>query len=192
MHLSLASDPDSMRVSWVTGSASRSPAVRFREVAAPDWQVRCLGSRPGVVDVPAGSGVGGGGCASVCVESRQAGLKQIEFYVLKVPCCWVVPPSCCLCYVSSHQARPVGLAKLGCPVFMPRNDLTHHDARVDRSLKRSRSRACIIASQEVAAETSSYAREDMCGPPANSKGFHDPGLLHTAVLSELTPGHPYE
>eukprot|EP00752_Nemacystus_decipiens_P007459 g6665.t1 len=83
VHLALTSEPDSMRVSWVTGNASHAPAVRFREIAAPSWQ-------------------------------------------------------------------------------------------------------------EVAAETSTYGREDMCGPPAMTKGFHDPGRLHTAVLSGLAPGQPYE
>ncbi|CAM9341268.1 unnamed protein product [Ectocarpus sp. 12 AP-2014] len=47
--------------------------------------------------------------------------------------------------------------------------------------------------QEVTAESSiTYGREDMCGEPATSKGFHNPGLLHSAVLPGLIPGHPYE
>ncbi|CAM9187858.1 unnamed protein product [Ectocarpus fasciculatus] len=47
--------------------------------------------------------------------------------------------------------------------------------------------------QEVAAGSSiTYGREDMCGEPATSKGFHNPGLLHSAVLPGLIPGHPYE
>eukprot|EP00903_Cladosiphon_okamuranus_P008291 g7978.t1 len=46
--------------------------------------------------------------------------------------------------------------------------------------------------QEVAAETSTYGREDLCGPPASTNGFHDPGRLHTAVLSGLAPSRPYE
>lgn len=35
VHLSLTSEANSMRVSWVTGNASQTPAVRFREVALP-------------------------------------------------------------------------------------------------------------------------------------------------------------
>lgn len=47
--------------------------------------------------------------------------------------------------------------------------------------------------QEVAAEASrTYGRDDMCGAPASTNGFHDPGLLHSAVLKGLTPGQPYE
>lgn len=53
-------------------------------------------------------------------------------------------------------------------------------------------RSRTTATQEVAAESSTYDRDDMCGPPANTKGFHDPGLLHSAVLSGLNPGQPYE
>ncbi|CAN0199225.1 unnamed protein product [Hapterophycus canaliculatus] len=85
MHLALTSQPDSMRVSWVTGDASQAPTVRFREIAV---------------------GEDGG---------------------------------------------------------------------------------------EAAAETSaSYSREDMCGAPATTKGFHNPGNLHSAVLRDLAPGKPYE
>ncbi|CAM9414414.1 unnamed protein product [Laminaria digitata] len=47
--------------------------------------------------------------------------------------------------------------------------------------------------QETSAESSlSYHRTDMCGAPATTKGFHDPGLLHSAVLTDLIPGKPYE
>ncbi|MEW5301545.1 MAG: hypothetical protein WDW36_004400 [Sanguina aurantia] len=41
----------------------------------------------------------------------------------------------------------------------------------------------------VSSRVSSYARRDMCGFPANSTGWLDPGFLHTAVLnaSKLPP-----
>jgi hypothetical protein len=28
----------------------------------------------------------------------------------------------------------------------------------------------------------------MCGAPANTEGWRDPGLFHSAVLSNLSPG----
>ena len=35
------------------------------------------------------------------------------------------------------------------------------------------------------AETSTYGRQDLCGGVANSTGFLDPGLFHTAMLTGL-------
>ncbi|CAM9712469.1 unnamed protein product [Scytosiphon promiscuus] len=95
VHLALTSEPDSMRVSWVTGDASQAPTVRFREIAA------------------------GGG-------QEMSGIQGLSW-------------------------------------------------------------------QEAAAETSaSYGPEDMCGAPASTKGFHNPGMLHSSVLRDLTPGQAYE
>jgi hypothetical protein len=39
--------------------------------------------------------------------------------------------------------------------------------------------------------TSTYAREDLCGGVANSTGFLDPGLFHTAILTGLQPDTTY-
>jgi hypothetical protein len=39
--------------------------------------------------------------------------------------------------------------------------------------------------KEVAATTSTYTREQMCGAPANSTGWHDPGVFHSAVMGKL-------
>ncbi|CAM9462002.1 unnamed protein product [Discosporangium mesarthrocarpum] len=44
----------------------------------------------------------------------------------------------------------------------------------------------------VTAETSTYTRDDMCGEPATGRGFHKPGLLHSAVLEGLIPGETYQ
>ncbi|CAM9562615.1 unnamed protein product [Choristocarpus tenellus] len=41
-------------------------------------------------------------------------------------------------------------------------------------------------------ETITYATEDLCGEPATGVGFHDPGLLHSAVMRGLLPGEFYE
>ena len=43
----------------------------------------------------------------------------------------------------------------------------------------------------VPAATATYGRADMCGAPATTLGFLDPGLLHTAALSGLEPGQRY-
>lgn len=43
----------------------------------------------------------------------------------------------------------------------------------------------------VPATTTSYGSQDMCGPPASTFGFVDPGMLHTATLSGLLPGQQY-
>mmetsp|Transcript_8197 Transcript_8197/g.12429 ORF Transcript_8197/g.12429 Transcript_8197/m.12429 type:complete len:615 (-) Transcript_8197:57-1901(-) len=42
------------------------------------------------------------------------------------------------------------------------------------------------------ATTTTYHRTDMCGSPANSNGFHEPGLLHTAVMKDLRPSQKYK
>jgi len=41
------------------------------------------------------------------------------------------------------------------------------------------------------ATTFTYTESDMCGPPANSEGWKDPGLLHTAVMTNLEPARKY-
>lgn len=41
---------------------------------------------------------------------------------------------------------------------------------------------------QVVASSRTYTRADMCGPPANTTGWFDPGWLHYAVLSNLPPG----
>lgn len=43
----------------------------------------------------------------------------------------------------------------------------------------------------VPASSASYCAQDMCGPPASTAGFVDPGVLHTATLSGLRPGQQY-
>lgn len=43
----------------------------------------------------------------------------------------------------------------------------------------------------TAAESATYGRGDMCGPPASTDGWLDPGLLHRAVLSGLAPDTEY-
>lgn len=41
------------------------------------------------------------------------------------------------------------------------------------------------------ADSHTYTRGEMCGPPANSSGWMDPGLLHVAKLTGLVPGSRY-
>ena len=41
------------------------------------------------------------------------------------------------------------------------------------------------------AATATYGRADLCGAPATTLGFLDPGLLHTVALSGLEPGQRY-
>lgn len=45
--------------------------------------------------------------------------------------------------------------------------------------------------RSTAAESVSYGRDDMCGPPATTVGWLEPGLLHRAVLSDLAPDTEY-
>lgn len=40
----------------------------------------------------------------------------------------------------------------------------------------------------VVAESSSYAVSDLCGAPANSFGWFDPGTIHTATLVDIEAG----
>jgi hypothetical protein len=41
------------------------------------------------------------------------------------------------------------------------------------------------------ASSSTYTVGDMCGPPANSIGWVEPGTFHSAVLRGLEPGKRY-
>ncbi|KAG5181266.1 hypothetical protein JKP88DRAFT_346667 [Tribonema minus] len=50
----------------------------------------------------------------------------------------------------------------------------------------------LSSTRERGAETSTYTREDMCDAPATTVGFHDPGLLHSAVMRGLEAGATYE
>ena len=40
----------------------------------------------------------------------------------------------------------------------------------------------------VAAETTTYTADDLCGEPATTLGWRNPGLLHSAVIGPLKPG----
>lgn len=54
--------------------------------------------------------------------------------------------------------------------------------------------ACFVpvVLQVITAKTATYTREDMCGGSATTNGFHDPGLLHSAVLTGLEAGKLFE
>ena len=39
--------------------------------------------------------------------------------------------------------------------------------------------------------SSGYSRDDMCGAPANSTGWFEPGVLHRAVMTGLAPATLY-
>lgn len=43
----------------------------------------------------------------------------------------------------------------------------------------------------VSGITQSYTRAEMCGPPANTTGWLDPGKFHYAMMTGLTPGQRY-
>lgn len=43
----------------------------------------------------------------------------------------------------------------------------------------------------AAGRSSTYGRGDMCGPPANTTGWFDPGWLHAAVMAGLRPSTRY-
>ena len=45
--------------------------------------------------------------------------------------------------------------------------------------------------QTTLAESHTYTRDEMCGPPATTIGWVDPGTMHTAVLRRLEPGRRY-
>ena len=41
------------------------------------------------------------------------------------------------------------------------------------------------------ADSDSYGLDDMCGPPATTAGWLEPGLLHRALLTDLQPDAEY-
>lgn len=43
----------------------------------------------------------------------------------------------------------------------------------------------------VSATTKTYNASSMCGSPANSTGYIDPGMLHSALLSNLSYNSRY-
>ena len=54
--------------------------------------------------------------------------------------------------------------------------------------------AVILAAQGVVAPASSsltWTATDLCGPPATTVGWREPGYVHSAVLSGLVPGRSY-
>ena len=36
-----------------------------------------------------------------------------------------------------------------------------------------------------------YKKSDMCGPPASTNGFTDPGYIHDVLLTDLSPSSQY-
>ncbi len=44
---------------------------------------------------------------------------------------------------------------------------------------------------KVLAKTNTYKASDMCGPPANTVGFRDPGFIHDALITDLKPSTRY-
>ena len=44
---------------------------------------------------------------------------------------------------------------------------------------------------KAAAQTSTYTRAELCGPPANTTGYREPGLIHSAIMYSLAPGEIY-
>lgn len=46
-------------------------------------------------------------------------------------------------------------------------------------------------SYNASATTDTYTREDLCGGVANSTGYINPGLFHTAKMSGLAPNTRY-
>ena len=43
----------------------------------------------------------------------------------------------------------------------------------------------------AARETVTYARDELCGPPASTVGYVDPGRMHRALLQDLQPDTRY-
>jgi acid phosphatase type 7 len=43
----------------------------------------------------------------------------------------------------------------------------------------------------VAAESTTYFKSQLCGPPATTVGYREPGWLHSAVMTNLVPGEEY-
>lgn len=41
------------------------------------------------------------------------------------------------------------------------------------------------------ADSDTYGLDDMCGPPATTAGWLEPGLLHRALLADLQPDTEY-
>ncbi len=49
----------------------------------------------------------------------------------------------------------------------------------------------ITLDRTTAADRDSYGLDDMCGPPATTAGWLEPGLLHRALLTGLEPDTEY-
>eukprot|EP01111_Echinosteliopsis_oligospora_P008248 TRINITY_DN2377_c0_g1_i1.p1 TRINITY_DN2377_c0_g1~~TRINITY_DN2377_c0_g1_i1.p1 ORF type:complete len:580 (-),score=162.90 TRINITY_DN2377_c0_g1_i1:5-1744(-) len=45
--------------------------------------------------------------------------------------------------------------------------------------------------EQAQATTNTYTQEDMCGSPASDIGWYNPGLIHSAYLSNLVPNQEY-
>lgn len=40
----------------------------------------------------------------------------------------------------------------------------------------------------ITPNTTTYTKDDLCGAPATTQGWHEPGYFHTAIIKGLTPG----
>jgi len=48
-----------------------------------------------------------------------------------------------------------------------------------------------VYSRSVPAKSSTYTVDQMCGPPAATTGWREPGTLHNAIMTDLIPGRRY-
>jgi len=62
------------------------------------------------------------------------------------------------------------------------------DAHKPKVLYGTRPNQCTAS---VHAKSTTYKRDQLCGAPATTSGWRDPGLIHSAVMTDLIPGVRY-
>lgn len=108
----------------------------------------------------------------------------------------VVTPAATLAAVPAAvgaHSLPAGCPASQAPTPAPRSEVTVQWATRDAGSRPSvRWGAWPGALDTTAAgRSSTYSRGDMCGPPANTTGWFDPGWLHAAVMAGLQPSTRY-
>ena len=95
-------------------------------------------------------------------------------------------------FANANEPRGARLALTGAPTEM-RVSWSSASAAFGPTVELTGPAASPSAAATVVPASSSitWAAADLCGPPATTVGWHDPGFVHSAVLSALEPGEIY-
>jgi len=121
------------------------------------------------------------GCCWVWVHTGM----DTEPYSICYQTCWPTPTFLLLLPLSSFPLPPTPL------LHTPRQMLVQWTTRDSRHPVVKWGTKPGQYTHTTSARSSTYTVRDMCGPPADSIGWVDPGTFHAALLEGLEPGTLY-